>query len=475
MNRPWYLTHLCRVYHFLLFVYPRNFRRQYEAEMMQVFRDRCREVLRRCGPLGLVPLLLHTIVDWLGSVIRETVATVCAPVELCNERSAAVDGAPVLYGSDIYSPRFPILLIGIALSVALFLAVSEGFDQRIAQTESHMLHFEIANQRPGLSHGCLWSILLAIPRFQGRGSPAANAQVVAEILSQFDKYDIVAVGEWHGKEEDRDLQLELIRSPDLPKKAHNVVVEWGNSLYQDILDRYVKGEIVPDAELKKVWRDTTQSPVMETGDLNSPPLLLTEIRTLNKRLPKALKLRVLAGDPPIDWAKVTTKQEFARFLSSRDEVAADVITREVLQKHEKALVIYGAGHIWRGNTFVKAPNLVSLLDKSFPGRIYTVFRIGGIYPNTEKLEKLIGDPTRPILLSLKGTSVGALSANEFIGRDIPVHLFPEDFHLGQVADAVVYSGRSADTEVRTGITAKVDPSFGHELARRKSLMPSPRQ
>ena len=473
MNRPWYLTHLCRVYHCLLFAYPRNFRRQYEAEMVQVFRDRCREVLRRCGPLGLIPLLLHTIVDWLESVVRETVETVCAPVELCNDRSAALDGAPAFYGSDSYSPRFPVLLIGIALSLALFLAVSEGFDQKIAQPESRMLDFEIANQRPGLSHGWLRSLLLAIPRFHGRGSPAANAQVVVKILSHFDKYDIVAVGEWHGKEEDRDLQVELIRSPDLRQKARNIVVEWGNSLYQDILDRYVKGEVVPEAELKKVWRDTTQSPVVDTCDLNNPPLLLTEIRSLNKRLPMALKLRVLAGDPPIDWAKVTMKQEFAQFLSRRDEVAADVITREVLQKHEKALVIYGAGHVWRGNTFVKTPNLVSLLDKSFPDRIYTVFRIGGIYPNTEKLEKLISEPTRPILLSLQGTSIGALNANEFIGRDIPVHLFPEDFHLAQVADAVLYTGRNADTEVRAETTAEVDPSFAHELARRKSLMPSP--
>ncbi len=474
MNRTRYLTHLCRVYYFLLFAYPRNFRRQYGTEMMQVFRDRCCEILRGSGPLGLIPFLLHTTVDWLESLVRETVAIVCVPVELCEGHSVALDGTPAFYGSDRYSPRFSALLSGIALSFALFLAISQGFNQRIAQPDSRMRHLQI-NQGFRLSHGWLRSLLLAIASSQGQGSPAASSQVVAGVLSCFDRYDIVAVGEWHGKEEDGDLQVELIRSSDLPKKARNIVVEWGNSLYQDILDRYVKGEIVPDVELKKVWRDTTQSPVMDTADLNNPPLLLTEIRSLNKRLPKALKLRVLAGDSPIDWAKVTTKQEFAHFLSSRDEVAADVINREVLQKHEKALVIYGAGHIWRGNTFVKTPNLVSLLDKSFPGRIYTVFRIGGIYPNTEKLEKLIGEPTRPILLSLKGTSVGALNANEFIGRDIPVHLFPEDFHLEQVADAVIYTGRSADTEVRTGMAAEVDPSFAQELSRRKSLMPSPRQ
>lgn len=318
-------------------------------------------------------------------------------------------------------------------------------------------------------------MLLAISSLWGQKSPEGESAVAAGIVSQFDKFDIVAIGEWHGKKRDQDLQIGLIRSPALPKHARNIIVEWGNSLYQDLLDRYVKGEDVPQTELRKVWLDTTQSPLMDPGALSACPPLLTEIRSLNTRLPEAQKLRVVAGDPPIDWAKVTTTEEFMRFLNRRDEVAADVITREVLQKHEKALVIYGAGHVWRGNTFVKTPNLVSILDKSFPGRIYVLFRIGGVYPETEKLESLITDPARPILLYLKGTAIGTLDANEFIGRDIPVHLFPEHFPLSQVADAVVYSGRSPETEISAEPAAKADPSFAQELARRKGLMPQPKR
>lgn len=476
MNRIRLLECLCRAYRVLLAAYPRTFRRQYGTEMTQLFRDCCRGILQKSGPLGLPPFLLHTGVDWLGSLVRECVASVCAPAELARAHNPALDGTPGFYGSDRYSPRSPALIIGVALSLIVFFVLSEGFNQRIAQLESRTPDLEIVRSRPGASRGRLRSSsLVVIPTVSGQRSPVANGKVIAGLLSQFDRFDIVALGEWHGKEEDQAFQLALIRSPELPKKARNVVVEWGNSLYQDVLDRYIVGEDVPETELRKVWRDTTQSPVMDTGDLNTCPPLLTEIRSLNKRLPEALKLRVIAGDPPIDWTKVTTAQSFVQFLNRRDEVPADVITREVLQKHQKALVIYGAGHIWRGNTFVKTPNLVSLLDKSFPGRTYAVFRIGGVYPETQRLESLISDPDRPILLSLKGTAVGTLDANEFIGRDVPVHLFPEHLQLRQVADGVIYSGPSPDKEISASMTAKADPSFAEELARRKGLMPHPRR
>lgn len=104
-----------------------------------------------------------------------------------------------------------------------------------------------------------------------------------------------------------------------------------------------------------MWRDTTQSPV---GGDDSPVCaqFLGEVRSLNRSLPNARKIRVLAGDPPIDWTKVNTTEEFVPFLSRRDEFPAALITQEVLRKGQKVLVIYGAGHIWRKNQLVKEPN-----------------------------------------------------------------------------------------------------------------------
>jgi hypothetical protein len=52
-----------RVYRALLTVYPREFRREYGAQMRQVFGDLCREALRKNQKRGLVRLWILTVLD----------------------------------------------------------------------------------------------------------------------------------------------------------------------------------------------------------------------------------------------------------------------------------------------------------------------------------------------------------------------------------------------------------------------------
>jgi hypothetical protein len=83
------------------------------------------------------------------------------------------------------------------------------------------------------------------------------------------------------------------------------VVEGLNAFYQQDLDRYIRGEDVSLAQVQKVWRDSTDifvGPVI----LTVYQQLLSEVRSVNRSLPDRLKLRVIAADPPLDWAKVQT-------------------------------------------------------------------------------------------------------------------------------------------------------------------------
>jgi hypothetical protein len=64
---------------------------------------------------------------------------------------------------------------------------------------------------------------------------------------------------------------------------------------------------------------------------------------------------------------------------TRDDFAAQLVVREVLGKQSKALLIYGAGHLWRNNALNPAPKLASLLDRSNPGSLLTVIRLGGTF------------------------------------------------------------------------------------------------
>ena len=79
-------------------------------------------------------------------------------------------------------------------------------------------------------------------------------------------------------------------------------VECGNSLYQPILDRYIAGDDVPLSEVRQLWRNTTQ-PMCGTSGFYEE--LFPLVRRINQKVPPEKKLRMLAGDPPIDWSKVT--------------------------------------------------------------------------------------------------------------------------------------------------------------------------
>jgi hypothetical protein len=61
---------------------------------------------------------------------------------------------------------------------------------------------------------------------------------------------IVALGEAHGLQEEADFIAQLIRHPGFYAKVKDIVVEFGNALYQDIVDRYVAGEEIPRTELQ---------------------------------------------------------------------------------------------------------------------------------------------------------------------------------------------------------------------------------
>jgi hypothetical protein len=159
-----------------------------------------------------------------------------------------------------------------------------------------------------------------------------------------------------------------------------------------------------------------------------------------------------------------------RCNSSRDAFATELVRREVLGKKNKALLLYGAGHFWRNVVLIPTPNLATLLDGSNPGSLFTVIRLGGIYPHTTRLEAEM-PKSRPAFLVLRRTPAADLDANEFIGRGVPVKLFPAGLGIGQVADACVYSGQKEDTAIAP---SPPDPIYEKEKQRRRAFTPQPR-
>jgi hypothetical protein len=98
--------------------------------------------------------------------------------------------------------------------------------------------------------------------------------------------------------------------------VNDVVVEWGNARYQDVIDRFVRGEEVADTSLRQVWRNTTTPTTL--WDLPIREDFFRSVRSVNGSLPRERQIRVLLGDPPIDWNQVRGRDDYAKWLELRD-------------------------------------------------------------------------------------------------------------------------------------------------------------
>jgi hypothetical protein len=211
--------------------------------------------------------------------------------------------------------------------------------------------------------------LASVAAFTIQAQTAAKPlEPVSAIVEACRTYEIVALGnvEFRGNEQSHALQLSLIRDLRLAAVVNDIVVEFGSARHQDVVDRFVRGEAVPAESLRRVWQDTTQ--VEFEWDFPIYEDFFRAVREVNALLPAARRLRVLLGDPPIDWSAVRTFADLRSAMGDRDAHAADVIRRGVLAKGRRALVIYGGAHLFRTSPL----GIVARLEKEGLARVFTV-------------------------------------------------------------------------------------------------------
>src|SRR5436190_458812 len=269
---------------------------------------------------------------------------------------------------------------------------------------------------------CATSLLGQPPKVRLPDEAAGLDAIVRTLISAFDQADIVALGEWHGLIPlDSDLRIALVRDPDFAKKVRSIVVEFGSTTEQPTLDRYIRGENVSRAQLEQVRKTTTQA---ANGVWDSPVYaeFLAAVRDVNSRLPADVRIRVLGGDPgPGD-------------NRSREAAAVSVLKEQVLQKHGKALVIYGAAHFYRNapadylSTMGKDIGIVRMLEMDYPGRTFAVIPVGRIdlpprltvpiAPDYRKFDRALKTQMRPVLVPLQRSPFRDFTAEEFLGDTV---------------------------------------------------------
>jgi len=293
--------------------------------------------------------------------------------------------------------------------------------------------------------GCTTSTQLERPDRAPSPQPAT-----AYITRAFDRYPIVALSEMHGNAESKNLLARLIRQPGFAGTVNDIVIEFGNARYQSVVDKYIAGDAVPRDVLRGTWEETTQ--ISGIWSLPMYEEMLTDIRAVNATLPAAKRFRVVLGDPPIDWARVTSPAD-DDMNDWRDAHFAWVVENHVRAAGRKALVFVGGGHIARRVIF---PNsLIHLLDARLPGQthVVSVVDVGTMEPAIAL--RLRSWPI-PSAASVRGTWLGHLDVGQ-----LGAHF--SRGHVEEDVDAVAYLSSSP-------LTFQAAPSLSDSSPRRDEMM-----
>jgi hypothetical protein len=196
----------------------------------------------------------------------------------------------------------------------------------------------------------------------GAGPGAAALPLADAVLEAFNTHRLVGLGEIHGVQTHGDALALLLSDPRLGGVVDDVVVEFGNALYQDTIDAFTAGQPVNDADLRLVWRNTTTSP-LDTYDEPMYEQVYRTVRAANWAQPPGRRMRVLLGDGPIDWAKVTTSEEYRYWARLHGPVFwAPLVKKEVLAKDRRALLCFGLDTFAGANPAVGGERIYRIVD-----------------------------------------------------------------------------------------------------------------
>ncbi|HLX47329.1 MAG TPA: hypothetical protein VKS82_03245 [Streptosporangiaceae bacterium] len=289
----------------------------------------------------------------------------------------------------------------------------------------------------------------------------SSSSLTDAVLAALRRGPLVALGEAHILQEHHDVLQTLLSDPRLPGAVDDIVVEFGNALYQDTIDKFIL-DVAPvnDADLRLVWRNTTQSPV---GTWDNPVYeqFFRRVRAVNWTLPPGKRIRVLAGDLPIDWSKITTSKQLASLQPKRDPYAASVVEQQVLAKGRRALICYGIGHVVHDDA--AEGDLVVLIQQRTGVRSYVILDLvdlPGLPPDPGSLYAKLASYPRGTVIPAAGTWLGK---------------YP---HCGgtlrQMLDAGLYLGQPAELTASWPDPAiYLNPAYWAELHRRNALWPVP--
>jgi hypothetical protein len=316
----------------------------------------------------------------------------------------------------------------------------------------------------------------------GRSTAANTGSLADAVLGAFTTRRLVALGEWHGFQEHHDALRMLLADPRLPEVVDDIVVEFGDAFYQPMMDKFILGlQPVNNADLRLAWRNTTLSP-LATWDEPVYEQFFRTVRSANWALPPGKRMRVLLGDPPIDWPKVTKPSQIPP-LPSRDTYPASLVESHVLRHGRRALLCYGSAHVFHRPPHFDGPgngNMVTIIEQHTGQRTYTITDLVPWAGDPGGLARKLAPHPRNTVIPAAGTWLGSFDA-ALVASGVkfrPHHGQPCDpycdYPASSIIDAGLYLGQPAGlTQSYPNPAIYLDPTYWAELQRRNALLGNP--
>ena len=239
--------------------------------------------------------------------------------------------------------------------------------------------------------GCLvilgHSVLLSQSPFPQEVSGWAAA--TDALVGAFDRADVIVLGEGHGRKPDSDFRVALVRNPKFAEAVRVIVLE------------------APQPELSAA------------------------VDEVNQRFPPSRRIQIFLNQTSPG--------------GDRNATAVAIVREQALDKGQKALVVFGSGHVWR-----RFGGVTKLLEQHVPGRVLVVETIAPVNPSratpesvaefatsSRALEATLRSPNWPVLFALPGSAAAKLEADPFYFGQA---MLGAQVTLGELADAVVYFG-----------------------------------
>lgn len=316
-----------------------------------------------------------------------------------------------------------------------------------------------------------WTTFLLLPVvcIAQTASEPKPQDATSAVLEAFRTHTIVMFGETHGNKQEYEWLCKLVATPEFADRVDDIVVEFGNSLYQRSVDRYIAGEDVPIDQVEKAWRNT----IGAVGPVSRVyAQLYAAVRKSNLERRGKHQMRIVLGDPYGDWDKIHNTEDLGPYVANREQWYAQVVKDEVLAKGHRALLIMGAGHFRRQPVPIaestRAPG-------ASPGYVERELRAAGADPYVvlfgtnavggyDNLDPRFDAWPHPTIVAVRGTWIGDLPALPVLtGGVVPT----TSLKLADATDALFYAGPRDQLTQLLMPRAELDGTpYGKEIARR---------